>query len=144
MSHDAASRNALNALREEARCPAAPLVLRRAVQWHERASGLLVGPRLRAGHGLWIMRCRAIHTVGMRYTIAVFFLDEFDRVTSAICSVKPCSWAHDKSAASVIETLEIRPGHLCHAILRVERSARCARGQLAATCRRAARRSAGW
>ena len=109
-----------------------PLVLRRAERWFERATGLLVGPRLRAGHGLWILRCRAVHTIGMRYPIAVFFLDDFDRVTSAIGSVKPGSWSRDRVAVSVVETHEIKAGGLCSAVSRVECSVRLARGQLSA------------
>ena len=107
----------------------APLVLRRAERWVERATGLLTGPRLRAGHGLWILRCRAIHTIGMRYPIAVFFLDDYDRVTSAIGSVKPGSWSRERVAVSVVETREVKAGGLCRAVSCVEYSARLARGQ---------------
>ncbi|MEI6117441.1 MAG: DUF192 domain-containing protein [Burkholderiales bacterium] len=110
----------------------APLLLRRAERWAERATGLLVGPRLKAGHGLWILRCRAIHTIGMRYPIAVFFLDDCDRVTSAIGRVKPGSWLRDRVAVSVVETHEVQAGSLCSAVLRVESSVRLARGQLSA------------
>ena len=107
----------------------APLVLHRAERWFERATGLLVGPRLPAGHGLWLLRCRSVHTIGMRYPIAVFFLDDFDRVTSAIGSVKPGSWSRDRVAASAVETHEIKAGGLCSAVSRVEYSVRLARGQ---------------
>ncbi len=110
----------------------APLLLRRAERWVERATGLLVGPRLKAGHGLWILRCRAVHTIGMRYPIAVFFLDDCDRVTSAIGRVKPGSWLRDRVAVSVVETLEVQAGGLCSAVLRVESSVRLARRQLSA------------
>lgn len=106
-----------------------PLVLRRAERWFERATGLLVGPPLHAGHGLWILRCHAVHTIGMRYPIAVFFLDDFDRVTSAIGSVKPGSWSRDRGAVSVVETHEIKAGGLSSAVSRVECSVRLARGQ---------------
>ena len=107
----------------------APLLLRRAERWVERATGLLVGPRLKAGHGLWILRCRAVHTIGMRYPIAVFFLDDCDRVTSAIGRVKPGSWLRDRVAVSVVETREVKAGGLCRAVSSVEYSARLARGQ---------------
>ena len=110
--------------------PDTPLVLRRAERWVERVTGLLVGPRLRAGHGLWILRCRAVHTIGMRYPIAVFFLDDFDRVTSVIGCVKPGSWSRDRVAVSVVETHEIKAGGVCSAVSRVEWSVRLARRQL--------------
>ena len=106
-------------------------MLRRAERWPARATGLLVGPRLRTDEGLWILRCRAVHTIGMRYPIAVFFLDDLDRVTSAIGRVAPGSWSRDRSAASVIETHEIRAGGLCSAVSRVEHSVRIARRCLA-------------
>lgn len=106
----------------------AALILRRALLWHERAAGLLRGPPLLAGHGLWIARCRAVHTIGMRYPIAVFFLNENDLVTSARGVVRPYSWAIDHAAVSVIETLEVKAGDLCPAIARVEQSMLLARG----------------
>ena len=105
------------------------LDLRCALLWHERAVGLLRGPCLLPGQGLWIERCRAVHTIGMRYPIAVFFLDANDQVTSAIGFVRPYSWAVDHTAVSVIETRHVSAGDLCRAIDCVERSARLVRSR---------------
>ena len=132
MNQSAAHRAAVNA----------PLALRLATLWRTRATGLLLRPRLLAGHGLWLLRCRAVHTIGMRYPIGVFFLDDQDRVTRAIGCARPCSWAYDVSAVSVIETLSIGAGELSRAVSCVEQSARLARAQLdqaPATPRRSAR-----
>jgi len=102
---------------------ATTLDLRRARLWQERAVGLLRGPRLLPGQGLWMERCRAVHTIGMRYPIAVFFLDANDRVTSAIGFLRPYSGAIDRTAVSVIETRHVSAGDLCRAVACVEHSA---------------------
>jgi uncharacterized protein len=52
----------------------------RAVRWWDRLRGLLGRPALPPGRGLLIAPCRGIHTIGMRYSIDVAFLDGFGHV----------------------------------------------------------------
>lgn len=105
----------------------APLSLRCAVRWHERALGLLVGARLQAGEGLLIANCSAVHTFGMRYAIGVFFLDARDRVTGARGVLDPGSCAWERRAVSVVETRAVAPADLARAIGCVEESVRLLR-----------------
>lgn len=52
----------------------------RAETFFRRLAGLLGRRPLSAGEGLWIVRCRSVHSVGMRYPIDVLFLDETGKV----------------------------------------------------------------
>lgn len=40
-----------------------------------RFAGLLFSPPLGKGDGLWIVPCRSVHTIGMRFPVDVLFLD---------------------------------------------------------------------
>ncbi|HUS07813.1 MAG TPA: DUF192 domain-containing protein [Bryobacteraceae bacterium] len=42
----------------------------------KRRSGLLKYPGLKAGQGLWIVPCEAVHTFGMKFPIDVVFLNK--------------------------------------------------------------------
>jgi hypothetical protein len=46
----------------------------------KRRTGLLKHTGLEPGEGLWIAPCEAVHTVGMKFAIAVLFLDRKRRV----------------------------------------------------------------
>jgi uncharacterized membrane protein (UPF0127 family) len=75
--------------------------------WLSRAGGLLVRPPLKQGEVLWLTPCNAIHTFGMRYSIAVFFLDQQSQVIDVRTSVKPNRIAYCPRAHSVCEMLPI-------------------------------------
>ena len=77
----------------------------RANTWFSRAGGLLVRPRLNVGEALWLNPCRSIHTFGMTYPIAVFFLDQHHQVIDVRPCVKPFRVAYCGRAHSVCEML---------------------------------------
>jgi uncharacterized membrane protein (UPF0127 family) len=63
-----------------------------------------------ADQGLWFERCDAVHTVGMRTSIDLIFLDARHRVQSVLSSVPPGRFlVADHGAATVIE---MGPGFL--------------------------------
>ncbi len=70
----------------------------------KRALGLMGRPRLEAGRGLLIPRCRSIHTCFMRFPIDAVFLDDHDRPVKIVRNIKPWSlaWGGWK-ACSVLE-----------------------------------------
>lgn len=55
----------------------------------QRAVGLLARSRVQRDEGVWITRCRAIHTIGMRTSIDVIFVDRDGRVLRVDRDVKP-------------------------------------------------------
>ena len=76
----------------------------RAVSFLQRAVGLLARPQVRPDEGLWIERCNAIHTIGMRSSIDVIFVDEVGRVMRVIPRVEPFKLALTcRKAKAVIE-----------------------------------------
>jgi uncharacterized membrane protein (UPF0127 family) len=79
----------------------------RANTWFSRAAGLLTRPRLKAGEVLWLTPCHAIHTFGMTYPIAVFFLDQHLQVIEVRPCVKPTRIAYCHRAHSVCEMLSM-------------------------------------
>ena len=54
-----------------------------------RLRGLLGRARMRSGHGLWVVPCQGIHTVGLRFPIDVVYLDSSFRVVSVIEHLSP-------------------------------------------------------
>lgn len=75
----------------------------RATSFLHRAFGLLARPRVRPDEGLWIEKCRAIHTVGMRASIDIIFIDHERRVVEVAERVAPFRLMMSRHAASVIE-----------------------------------------
>lgn len=72
----------------------------------ERARGLLGRDGLAEGGAMLIDRCGAVHTLGMRFTLGLVFLDRFWRVTRLVREVRPGRffvWGGWR-AARVIET----------------------------------------
>ena len=61
----------------------------RATRFLERMIGLMARPRVRPDEGLWIERCGGIHTMGMRSSIDVIFVDDKDRVVRIYPNVAP-------------------------------------------------------
>ena len=86
----------------------------------ERAIGLLMRPHVRPDEGLWIERCGAIHTIGMRATIDVIFVDKAKRVLALHHNIRPnCFALTCRHAAAVIElgaggieSQDVMPGDL--------------------------------
>ena len=68
-----------------------------------RLLGLALLDRERAGAGLLIPRCSAVHTFGMRFPLDLVFLDREGRVSSARRAVPPRRFARDPCAAAVLE-----------------------------------------
>jgi uncharacterized membrane protein (UPF0127 family) len=69
-----------------------------------RAVGLLARTTIRPDEGVWITSCRAIHTIGMRVSIDVIFVDSAGRVIRVASNVQPNRIALScKGAQSVVE-----------------------------------------
>jgi uncharacterized membrane protein (UPF0127 family) len=94
----------------------APLALRICTGPLERARGLLGLPEPSPGTALWIVPCRAVHTVGMRYPIDVAFVDARGLVVHVTLGLAPFRMARHGDAASV---LELRAGECERLRLRV-------------------------
>jgi uncharacterized membrane protein (UPF0127 family) len=69
-----------------------------------RAVGLLARTALRPDEGVWITSCRAIHTIGMRVSIDVIFVDREGHVIRVEHNVRPNRIALScKGAKGVVE-----------------------------------------
>lgn len=68
-----------------------------------RLKGLLGTAGLPAGEGLLIPRCNSVHTIGMKYSIDVLFLDKNFTVLKAVAQLAPCRAAVCWQAAMVLE-----------------------------------------
>jgi trehalose synthase len=68
-----------------------------------RLLGLAGLDRDRAGGGLLIPRCRAVHTFGMRFALDLVFLDRHGRALSSRRAVPPRRFAADRRATAVLE-----------------------------------------
>lgn len=78
--------------------------VRRAATHWTRLKGLLGTRGLPEGDGLWIVPCRQVHTVGMRYAIDVVFLDEAGRVVDVVRGLAPGRFSRRVvEATSVLE-----------------------------------------
>ena len=54
-----------------------------------RGVGLLGRATVEPDQGLWIAGCNAVHTLGMRATLDLFFLDEAGTVLKVVRSARP-------------------------------------------------------
>lgn len=79
--------------------------------WLRRASGLLGLPKLVPGEVLWLRPCHSIHTFGMRYCIAVFFLDRDMQIIDVRPCVRPNRIVYCHRAHSACEMLSIKDDH---------------------------------
>jgi len=61
----------------------------RATNFVTRGVGLLPRAQVSPDEGLWIDRCSAVHTIGMRATLDLYFLDKDQRVLRIASSVRP-------------------------------------------------------
>ena len=73
-----------------------------------RLRGLLGHKPLQAGEGLLLRGERAIHTVGMGFSIDVLFLDRFGKVKHAILSMGPLRFS--PFVRSAVDVLELPAG----------------------------------
>lgn len=83
----------------------------KATHWWQRAGGLLIRPKILAGEVLWIQPCWAVHTFGMQYPIAVFFLDKSNKILKVQSYVPPNRVLCCLGARSVCEMLPILDNH---------------------------------
>jgi hypothetical protein len=83
------------------------LSVRRADSFISRAAGLLFAPPLQAGEALLLAPCAAVHTLFMRYSIDVVFLDGEGRIFKIVPQLKPWRMAACRAAR---QTLELRAG----------------------------------
>ncbi len=89
-----------------------------------RRRGLLDHSELKAGHGLWLLPCEAVHTFGMRFPIDLVFLDRKQRVRKTRAHVvrrrlSACWRAHS--------VLELPAGTLARTGTRVGDTVQCER-----------------
>jgi uncharacterized protein len=76
----------------------------RATNPWTRGVGLLPRASVAPDEGLWIARCNAVHTVGMRATIDLLFLDKENCVLKFAPAVTPNKLAVTcRGAATVVE-----------------------------------------
>ena len=81
------------------------LTLIHADTWYRRGCGLLFRAQLKSDELLWLQPCKAVHTVGMRYSIALFYLDAQHKVIEVVQEIKPFRFSMNPQAVSVVETL---------------------------------------
>jgi uncharacterized membrane protein (UPF0127 family) len=74
-----------------------------AVGFRARLLGLALLDRAEAGPGLLIPRCAAVHTVGMRFALDVYFLDAEGSVLATHRAVPPRRFVAHRGAAEVLE-----------------------------------------
>jgi hypothetical protein len=69
----------------------------------QKTRGLLGRKRLDADEGLFIPRCRSVHTFFMRFRIGLIFVDDNNVVVSVRREVAPWRIAYEMRATGVIE-----------------------------------------
>jgi uncharacterized membrane protein (UPF0127 family) len=69
----------------------------------QRRRGLSKLDELPAGHGLHILKCRSVHTVGMRFPLDLIWLDRDGQVVEVTRDVKPRRSAGCLRARTVVE-----------------------------------------
>ena len=74
-----------------------------------RMKGLIGEKELPSGEGLLILRCNAIHTLFMSFTITATFFDRHDRVVKVVRNIRPWRpfvWGGLR-AVKVLETMAV-------------------------------------
>ncbi len=79
------------------------LTIFRADSFVSRLLGLLLRARLSADEALYLAPCNSIHTVLMRYSIDVAFVDREGRVVSLVHGLKPFRAAWCRHAHGAVE-----------------------------------------
>jgi uncharacterized membrane protein (UPF0127 family) len=104
--------------------PGTALRLYKATGFLDRLRGLHAYPPLAGDTGLFLAPCRAVHTVGLRYSIDVVFLDRHGRVIRRVEALPPARMAWCLQSVSVVEL----PAGYCRAQPDYERAIRAALG----------------
>lgn len=72
--------------------------------WLKRLKGLLGSDQLPSRTALWLLPCKGIHTIGMKYAIDVLFIDRKNRVKKVSINLPPYRICRaGKGTHSVIE-----------------------------------------
>ena len=82
-----------------------------------RYVGLLTRPSVAPNEGLWFDRCSAVHTLGMRATVDLIFLDRTRRVMRCDAGVRPGHLVVSCSGADAV--VEMGAGFLAAASLAI-------------------------
>lgn len=69
----------------------------------ERARGLIARPVLKAEQGFWLEPCPSVHTLGMRYSLDIVFMDEAGWVKKIVFNLKPLRVASSLQSFSTLE-----------------------------------------
>jgi len=83
-----------------------------AATFFQRTRGLLGRKELKKGEGLYIPKCRSIHTFFMRFAIDVIFIDHGNRITRTVPSLVPFRIAFGPRKTAGV--LELSAGTLKH------------------------------
>ena len=83
--------------------------VRRAVAALDRMRGLLALPPLQGGEGLLIESCSSVHTIGMRYSLDLAFIDRHWVVRKLVYGVRPFRLS---AGLGSVRTLETSAGEL--------------------------------
>ena len=75
-----------------------------------RRTGLLKHTGLAPGDALWIVPCRGVHTVGMKFTIDILALDAAGRVIDRVSGLRP--WRVRLPRRGTAGVLELAAGAL--------------------------------
>lgn len=93
-----------------------------AKTFRERLQGLLGTQSLNPNHGIWIQKCRSIHTLFMKYSIDCVFIDDQFEIKSLHRNIKPWrltvfSWKATsviELAAGQIDRFNLKVGEVLH------------------------------
>jgi uncharacterized membrane protein (UPF0127 family) len=78
-------------------------VIHEATSFSSRLLGLALLAELPPGHGLFIPRCRSVHTFGMRFPIDIAFIDSDALTIRIVQAVPPRRALAERDAAAIIE-----------------------------------------
>lgn len=82
--------------------------VKRADTFMTRLVGLLGREAMQEGEALWIVPCRGIHTMGMRFAIDALFLDNGNRVVAVREKMSP--WRSTRFVDGAVSVLEVPSG----------------------------------
>jgi uncharacterized membrane protein (UPF0127 family) len=85
-------------------------VVTRADTWLSKGWGVLGRRSLPPGEGLWLPGVASVHTLGVRFTLDLLFLNDNMQTLRAVQNVPPCRFLVRASGAS--HTLEFGAGTL--------------------------------
>lgn len=92
--------------------------LRIAKTIFSRMKGLLFTDQLAPGHGLWLVPCNSIHSIGMRYSIDVIYLDKKNKIVRLTHELRPNrvgplvwkAWSVIELPAGSLERIDVKVG----------------------------------